>query len=89
MRYYQSIWRGYLLTYEQALCWVHDGRNYKKLHPVVPVRREKLEEFLGRYWDYYGKLVQFKETPTLEGSKQLSAEFAWCPISIKSKFFIN
>ncbi|MHC1594371.1 MAG: IS66 family transposase [Methanotrichaceae archaeon] len=64
-----------LLTYEQALCWVHDGRNYKKLHPVVPVHREKLDEFLGRYWDYCGKLVQFKETPTLEGSKQLSAEF--------------
>lgn len=64
-----------LLTYEQALCWVHDGRNYKKLHPVVPVHREKLEGFLGRYWDYYGKLVRFKETPTLEGAKRLSAEF--------------
>jgi len=64
-----------LLTYEQALCWVHDGRNYKKLHPVVPVHREKLDEFLGRYWDYYGKLLRFKENPTLEGSKQLSAEF--------------
>jgi hypothetical protein len=51
------------LTYEQALCWVHDGRNYKKLHPVVPVHREKLEEFLGVYWNYYRKLLEFKETP--------------------------
>ncbi len=64
-----------LLTYKQALCWVHDGRNYKKLHPIVPVHREKLEEFLDQYWDYYGKLVRFKETPTLEELKHLSAEF--------------
>jgi regulator of replication initiation timing len=30
------------LTYLQALCWVHDGRNYKKLRPVVPEHSEKL-----------------------------------------------
>jgi hypothetical protein len=64
-----------LLTYEQALCWVHDGRNYKKLHPVVPVHREKLEKFLGQYWDYYRKLIPFKETPTSEEATRLSAEF--------------
>nr|QNT35634.1 hypothetical protein BFFPPMPJ_00039 [uncultured Methanosarcinales archaeon] len=64
------------LTYEQALCWVHDGRNYKKLHPVVPVHREKLEKFLGRYWDYYRKLLEFKETPTSEEVTRLSAEFS-------------
>ena len=63
------------LTYEQALCWVHDGRNYKKLHPVVPVHREKLEKFLGRYWDYYRKLLEFKESPTPEEAEALSAEF--------------
>jgi len=38
-----------LLTGEQALCWVHDGRNYRKLRPVVPVNREKLDEFRGKY----------------------------------------
>nr|QNO41857.1 hypothetical protein OLEPNHLG_00004 [Methanosarcinales archaeon ANME-2c ERB4]QNO49058.1 hypothetical protein FFEDGKNF_00013 [Methanosarcinales archaeon ANME-2c ERB4] len=63
------------LTYEQALCWAHDGRNYKKLHPVVPVHREKLEKFLGRYWDYYGKLLEFKESPTPEEAEAASAEF--------------
>nr|QNO45177.1 hypothetical protein GMDKAGHH_00030 [Methanosarcinales archaeon ANME-2c ERB4]QNO46022.1 hypothetical protein OOGCPJEC_00007 [Methanosarcinales archaeon ANME-2c ERB4]QNO50347.1 hypothetical protein DELCLCLG_00001 [Methanosarcinales archaeon ANME-2c ERB4] len=42
-----------MLTYKQALCCVHDGRNYKKLRPVVPVHREKLEKFLGQYWAYY------------------------------------
>jgi len=65
-----------LLTYEQALCWVHDGRNYKKLHPVVPVHREKLEEFLGIYWDYYRKLLEFKEIPNSDEATRLSAEFS-------------
>jgi len=64
-----------LLTYEQALCWVHDGRNYKKLHPIVPVHREKLKMFLGMYWDYYRKLLEFKKSPTPEEAEALSAEF--------------
>jgi len=49
-----------LLTKEQALCWVHDGRHYKKLKPVVPQFREKLEEFRGKYWDYYAELSRLK-----------------------------
>ena len=24
------------ITYHHALCWIHDGRNYKKLRPIVP-----------------------------------------------------
>ena len=42
---------------------------------MVPVHREKLEEFRGTYWDYYGKLLEFKETPTPEEVEVLSAEF--------------
>jgi len=64
-----------LLTREQALCWVHDGRPYKKLHPVVPLHNEKLEMFRGLYWDYYRKLAQFKENPTQEDMEALYAEF--------------
>jgi len=64
-----------MLTYEQALCWIHDGRNYKKLRPIVPLHSEELEKFLGQYWDYYRKLVQFKENPTSEEVETLSTEF--------------
>ena len=64
-----------LLTREQALCWVHDGRPYKKLHPVVPLHSEKLELFRGFYWDYYRKLAQFKKNPTQEDMGALYAEF--------------
>jgi len=64
-----------LLIYLQALCWVHDGRNYKKLRPVVPVHREKLDEFRGKYWDYYRKLSEFKENSSQEEAEVLSAEY--------------
>ncbi|MDM8559068.1 hypothetical protein [Candidatus Parabeggiatoa sp. HSG14] len=53
-----------LLTKEQALCWVHDGRHYKKLKPIVPKFCEKLEQFRGKYWDYYAELFQYKKNPT-------------------------
>ena len=40
------------------------------------IHHEKLEKFLGRYWDYYRKLLEFKETPTSEEATCLSAEFS-------------
>ncbi|MCD4809220.1 MAG: transposase, partial [Methanosarcinales archaeon] len=64
-----------LITKWQALCWVHDGRNYKKLHPIVPLHKEKLEKFLDRYWNYYGKLLEYKKNPSSQMAKILSAEF--------------
>ena len=63
------------LTYQHAYCWIHDGRNYKKLRPLVPYYKEKLEAFLDQYWDYYAKLNEFREKPDLEVAKQLSAKF--------------
>lgn len=64
-----------LITKWQALCWVHDGRNYKKLHPIVPLHKEKLEKFLDRYWNYYGKLLEYKKNPSTQMAKILSAEY--------------
>jgi regulator of replication initiation timing len=58
-----------------ALCWVHDGRHYKKLSPVVPDHIEKVKEFLGRYWAYYRRLVEFKKQPSQELAQKLSEDF--------------
>ncbi|MDI6794452.1 MAG: transposase [bacterium] len=63
------------ITREQGLCWVHDGRHYKKLRPVVPLHQQKLEEFKEQYWNYYRKLLQYKENPTQEKAEKLSTEF--------------
>jgi len=64
-----------LITELLALCWVHDGRHYKKLRPVVPSNITKLEIFLGQYWDYYHKLLAYKEHPTTKLAKLLEEEF--------------
>ena len=63
------------LTFQHANCWIHDGRNYKKLRPIVPYYQKKLEAFLDRYWDYYAKLSEFKIEPDVELAEQLAAEF--------------
>ncbi len=46
------------ITDELALCWVHDGRRYKKLDPFVSIHREKSEAFRKDYWKFYGQLVK-------------------------------
>lgn len=63
------------LTEELALCWVHDGRHYKKLNPVVPQHREVLDRFLTQYWTFYDALRQFKQRPTEADQIRLSDEF--------------
>jgi Transposase IS66 family len=63
------------LTEEQALCWVHEGRPYKKLIPVVPRHRKLLTDFLKRFWEYYDELLAYRQSPTPEESLRLEAEF--------------
>ncbi len=63
------------LTFHHAHCWIHDGRNYKKLRPIVPYHQEKLKAFLDRYWDYYGKLCEFRIKTETEMAEQLTTEF--------------
>jgi hypothetical protein len=63
------------ITQELALCWVHEGRHYKKLTPIVNEHRQELDSFLSRFWDYYRALLQFKELPTKEAVLQLDSNF--------------
>jgi hypothetical protein len=58
-----------------ALCWVHDGRHYKKLKPVVPDHIQELKEFLGKYWAYYKRLVEFKQQPSQQLAQKLAEDF--------------
>ena len=63
------------ITESLALCWVHDGRHYKKLTPIVSLHRIKLEKFLSKYWDYYRKLREYKKSPKPLCAQLLSQEF--------------
>ena len=63
------------LTFQHAHCWIHDGRNYKTLRPVVPYYQEKLKTFLDRYWNFYGELSKFRIKLDSEVAEQLDVEF--------------
>jgi hypothetical protein len=63
------------LTRAIMLCWVHDGRAYTKLEPVVALHRQHLEDFRKRYWEYYDQLLAYREKPTVKERKQLESQF--------------
>ena len=64
-----------LLTEELTLCWVHDGRHYKKLRPVVPDHKKILDDFLTQYWQFYHKLKAYKKEPDPKKADSLTREF--------------
>lgn len=64
-----------LLTLHLALCWIHDGRHYKKLKPFVPSHQVALGDFRSRYWAYYTELLKYKREPTPEKKLALEKQF--------------
>lgn len=63
------------LALHHALCWVHEGRHYKKLNPFAMMNRKILDPFLEQFWDYYQALLTYKEVPSPEAAQQLSLQF--------------
>ena len=64
-----------LITDELSLCWIHDGRHYKKLIPHLAYHRQLLDDFRKCYWDLYDQLLLYREHPTAEDSIRLTSEF--------------
>jgi hypothetical protein len=64
-----------LLTDKLALCWIHAGRHYEKLSPVVPRHAKLLDSFADRYWDYYRSLQEYRADPSDEREALLRLEF--------------
>jgi len=64
-----------LITEILARCWIHDGRHYHRLSPVVPQHARQLDEFLERYWDYYASLNRYRDGPTDAEADRLRQEF--------------
>jgi hypothetical protein len=63
------------LTDERALCWVHEGRLYKKLTPMVPQFQQELEVFLDKFWAYYRELRAYRATPSRKEAQRLRRKF--------------
>jgi hypothetical protein len=63
------------LTRKQMLCWIHEGRHYKKLQPQVAYHREILAGVLKQFWDYYHQLQAYRAAPNAETALALQQEF--------------
>jgi hypothetical protein len=58
-----------------ALCWVHEGRHYKKLMPVFVHHLQLLSDFRKQFWDFYDELLAYQQQPTPEESARLDRKF--------------
>lgn len=63
------------LTEKQMLCWIHEGRHYKKLQPQVAYHREILDNVLKQFWDYYHDLQAYRAAPDPETAVALQITF--------------
>jgi regulator of replication initiation timing len=63
------------VTAELALCWVHEGRHYKKLAPCISQHRAELDKFTKRFWAYYDQLLSYRKQPGLAEKARLADEF--------------
>ena len=66
-------WNG--VTEALALCWIHEGRHYKKLWPEIAAHRALLADFQTRFWSYYGDLRAYRAAPTAAARERLGATF--------------
>lgn len=63
------------ITEDVALCWVHEGRHYKKLTPYLAQHADFRRDFLGQFWAYYHELRAYQQAPTPADRDRLSRRF--------------
>lgn len=64
-----------LVTLDLALCWIHEGRGYKKLNPLVAHHQPILQSFLAEFWAYYRELVAYRQSPNEAEAQRLEQKF--------------
>jgi len=63
------------ITEDLALCWIHEGRHFKKLTPYLPQYQAALADILKQFWDYYRDLLAYRDQPTALERARLDADF--------------
>lgn len=58
-----------------ALCWVHEGRHYKKLNPLFKHHQKLVDKFLSDFWSLYHGLLDYKKAPDPQRALHLEAQF--------------
>jgi hypothetical protein len=63
------------VTEQLALCWIHEGRHYKKLTPSSAPFRAALAAFSQQFWAYYAELLAYREQPSAAEKIRLATQF--------------
>lgn len=63
------------ITPYHALCWIHEGRHYKKLTPFVEHHRQLLDGFLTEFWMFYKELLGYRLNPQKADARRLKKRF--------------
>lgn len=63
------------ISLHQTLCWIHEGRHYKKLQPYLEINQNRLDMFIEKFWDFYKELLDYKASPSPKKSDILSQQF--------------
>ena len=63
------------LSADLALCWVHEGRHYKKLTPHLPLHQALLDAVLSALWAYYRELQAYQQAPSPAEAARLRLAF--------------
>lgn len=63
------------IALRHALCWIHEGRHYKKLMPIGKHAKTLTEDFITKFWNLYDQLSEYKENPKPDKAKKLEKKF--------------
>ena len=63
------------IAQHKSLCWIHEGRHYKKLLPITNMHQQILEAFSNKFWDFYQELLEYTEAPTEDKKNKLNKDF--------------
>lgn len=63
------------ITAYLALCWIHEGRHYKKLTPGLRYHQQVVDSFIGKFWEFYRQLQAYKIHPIETAKLRLADDF--------------
>lgn len=63
------------VTADLQLCWIHEGRHYKKLTPFLPLHQALLEAVRDAFWAYYRDLQAYQRSPSPPAAARLRRAF--------------
>ena len=59
----------------KSLCWIHEGRHYKKLTAIFATHQKLLDNVIEQFWDYYHALLDYQLSSSDIKAKELSRGF--------------